>query len=502
MSPSAVLALDVVVQRAVYELSDKISRTVEANDVQLTPRMAVSVNNIERCVSVMSHQVIPMFTKLQKYFNIISPTVETPLHLGSRVQTLNRQLQELLAWTKYDGQNRVPQLFSKPTGDPDTPRSARVHEASLLALDELLVMALHEAQAADYSLNSQVVEAAGRRVAHLIGGGSGGSGLAMDMIPCGSLEAGLHYFEQSPEMDWISLVPDYCHQSSTKLSYEQRNEQLALQKKLESIVDVENCCDTAVKHLKACFKDVVNLVNTFADAVQSSGQDSDGMWGAALIGRSLKTLRDDAEMIVLAGEDIANIFMQQKVVRLRNVKGLAQAIAKLDEVNETLEKPDKERSSVVKKLSKSWEKPLRDAGFNQVRSVTTKTRFFQLKFVGMYPNVRQPVPSTIFVDTIVPLHSTMMLKYYLQLDSSGKLRTFFDLLRMYIKSHRICDPAGGFLSTYGWMVLALHVLFKFDYLPNLHSAVFEQSRAIIERGHVDLFPALAQLPGKLSIMLL
>lgn len=476
-------------QRAVYELSDKISRTNESS--QDTPRIGSPANTIERCVSVMSNQMLPLCAKFQKYFGIAAPSADSHLQLGSRVQTLNRQLQELLAWTKYEGQNRVPVLFPKATGN-GTPRSARIHETSLKMIDDVLLSVLHETDVSEQFISANVTETAGRRVAHLI---SQQAGTALDLLPCGALESGLSYCEQGPELDWIALVPLYCHQLGKKLSPEQRASSLSMMKQLEQLADLDMAADQSLKHLKACFKDIVTLINTFADNVQSSVQDVQGMWGPGMAARSLQFLRDEAETLILTGEDIAGQLGQKKMDRQVNNSGLSQVLAKIEELTESLEKADKERSSAVKKFSKAWEKPLRDAGFNQVRSITTKTRFFQLKFVGMYANCRQHVASTIFVDTIVPLHSTMLLKYYINLDQTGKVRAYLDVIRMYIKCHRICDTSSGFLSNFAWNMLAMHVLFKFDFLPNLHSAVYTNTNAIVDRERVELFANLQELPA-------
>jgi hypothetical protein len=59
---------------------------------------------------------------------------------------------------------------------------------------------------------------------------------------------------------------------------------------------------------------------------------------------------------------------------------------------------------------------------------------------------------------------------------------------MYVKCHRICGAATGFLSTFAWYVMALHVLLRFEYLPsNLLNHVYNDVHAITEREQLDLF---------------
>lgn len=442
----------------------------------------------------MTHQVIPLCGKIQKNLGISVPSPESPLLLGSRVQTLNRQLQELLAWTKFEGQNRVPQLFPGSFANPSLPDTmssarstgsmggvgggiSRLPLAVLHQYDDALLSILREEESNSNNSNNVagIVDAASRRLNHVL---STQCGVNVDILPVGAMEAGLASFPEKGqvEIDWIASLPAYYHQSgatTVPLTSDQRNSYQQLLKQLEEILDLENTSELALKHLKACFKDFVNLVNGFADNIQNSSQDSQGLWGPAYLNRSLKLLRHEAESLILAGEDLSAVASQWKMHRLRSHPLLAQALSKVEETNDILEKTDKERCTTVKKLCKTWEKSMRDAGgFNQIRSLTTKTRFYQVRCTMNLPGLRSVVSSSILVDTSVPLQTTRWIEFYVKLDRSGKVKAFLDLIRLYVRSHRICDPSAGFLSPFAWMVLAFHLLFRCDLLPNLHDEIY------------------------------
>lgn len=84
-----------------------------------------------------------------------------------------------------------------------------------------------------------------------------------------------------------------------------------------------------------------------------------------------------------------------------------------------------------------------------------------------------------------------MLKTYIELDTSNKIRNFIILLKIFIREQNIVhndndykenntdnnntnstsnnDEKTGYLSTYAWSILAVHFLLKFQILPNIHS---------------------------------
>jgi hypothetical protein len=81
-------------------------------------------------------------------------------------------------------------------------------------------------------------------------------------------------------------------------------------------------------------------------------------------------------------------------------------------------------------------------------------------------------------------HRAQLLRANLQVDESGKIRDFVALVRAFARVHHLisggsdtgvvrgehtiyASTAEGLLSCYTWTVLALHVLLRFQYVPNL-----------------------------------
>ena len=81
------------------------------------------------------------------------------------------------------------------------------------------------------------------------------------------------------------------------------------------------------------------------------------------------------------------------------------------------------------------------------------------------------------------LKQSVLLRTYIEMDSTHKIRDFIVLLRAFVREQGIVgencgieenDPSGQktknvCLSTYAWTVLALHTLLRFQILPNIHS---------------------------------
>ena len=98
-----------------------------------------------------------------------------------------------------------------------------------------------------------------------------------------------------------------------------------------------------------------------------------------------------------------------------------------------------------------------------------------------------PTPCSVSID--LPSESgkqhSALLRTYVHLDPTNKVRDFITTLRGFVKDQGIVgqmsgkeeiNPCGqqvktGCLSTYAWTVLAIHVLLKFQLLPNIHSHI-------------------------------
>lgn len=98
-------------QRAMYELSDKVVRCVRTSDDKETMS---TVQDIDQCVSLMTTLVIPFAERLLKQFPLSDISSIPIARFTEKVQTLSRQLQELVAWTSFHGQQTVRQTFPFP----------------------------------------------------------------------------------------------------------------------------------------------------------------------------------------------------------------------------------------------------------------------------------------------------------------------------------------------------------------------------------------------------
>ena len=113
-----------------------------------------------------------------------------------------------------------------------------------------------------------------------------------------------------------------------------------------------------------------------------------------------------------------------------------------------------------------------------------------------------PTPCSVSLDLpneTAKQHSAL-LRTYLHLDPTNKVRDFITTLRGFVKDQGIVgqmsgkeenNPCGqkvktGCLSTYAWSVLAIHVLLKFQLLPNIHSSVTSAT----EEGSTERKPFL------------
>jgi hypothetical protein len=113
-----------------------------------------------------------------------------------------------------------------------------------------------------------------------------------------------------------------------------------------------------------------------------------------------------------------------------------------------------------------------------------------------------PTPCSVSLDLpneTAKQHSAL-LRTYLHLDPTNKVRDFITTLRGFVKDQGIVgqtsgkeenNPCGqkvktGCLSTYAWSVLAIHVLLKFQLLPNIHSRMTSAT----EEGSAERKPFL------------
>lgn len=336
-SPLTALALDSVVQRAMYELSDKVSRAVDESVLKSISASTgcsasvlaaaasapdCSVRNIEMCIALMSRTVSPVCLKIRDDFharNKLPPPSPTVVWC-EKVLTLTRQLQELIAWSSPHCQARVPayappgkQYFSATTKDTlFTDRSLQegdtagtsttapaVHTEPNVA-DYMSKLSpnsaselLHVLQAKDATLcevlkqvsNAQVhaqlppdLESSIQLNLHRLIHQSISSDCSISL--CGSAVLGLADAGGKVKIDFAALAAPY-HTNFNDLSAEdqqmelRRHEEMAEQlKSLEKAVEVDKLTEIAWKHLKACARDFHSQSQDFILKLTGGGGDS------------------------------------------------------------------------------------------------------------------------------------------------------------------------------------------------------------------------------------
>lgn len=114
-SPSIIIALDIIVQRAMYEISDKLNNNI-SEIIKLGQENSPSEHNLnlskplENCVSFLTHITLPLCNLFQNLFSLQFLGNGSNC-LGYKMITLNRQLMELISWTSLIGQSLLPVTF-------------------------------------------------------------------------------------------------------------------------------------------------------------------------------------------------------------------------------------------------------------------------------------------------------------------------------------------------------------------------------------------------------
>jgi hypothetical protein len=60
-----------------------------------------------------------------------------------------------------------------------------------------------------------------------------------------------------------------------------------------------------------------------------------------------------------------------------------------------------------------------------------------------------------------------MIREYIEWDASGHLQRLLLLVKRFVKSRGIADASRGFLSSYAWVLLTLHVLLRQRLIPTM-----------------------------------
>ena len=468
-----------------YELSDKMCKPRLANEEMSASTVADragyrsddGMENIEDCVSVMSHLALPLCWNVQNDFNL-NFLAEGTHSLGSKMQTLNRQLQELVAWTSIIGQTKAPVTFVDGTtaGIPDFSGVVRVDsprsQATLEMLDHTMLSLLVE-NGSNQSISTEFMDSIEATLLHII---SRHMGTAVDIHKCGAYALGTIFSEAGPELDYVVLTPQSLQNVTAwkRIEDPPSTSRGNIMKQCERIVELDLLSDNAIKHVKACIKDFIAAIGELLSAVRSFTSNR-GNFPPEFLQQNYQylmmlnsSIEEDTEHLRVSGERFLEKFEAVKLNRMRTYPSLPVIISKIELLQDSIDKDDKEKNGFIRKTAKAIEKPIRDAGFAQVRCMTTRARFVHINFVAYDNRMRINVPCTVVLENELPLQGTLLIREYMRYDRSGKIRGFFSIIKKFVKSHKICDVSTGFLSMFAWYIMGLHVLLRFNYIPNIH----------------------------------
>lgn len=416
------------------------------------------------------------------------------------------------------------------------PVSARMIPAEELDLNIRAILAeVSSSSNVNSALNSATVETASMKLYHCLQ-----SNLSeyITVNLCGSSALGLTEFDlKKVELDFAALVdPGENNFHSLTLQQKrmamQQHLQLKLElRKLENIVEHQGIVESALKHVKACMKDLASTSTNFFVRLQSSvdkmlsnpeehvmkhaeyyflqrqqltsprvqtprgasyasprenfadgggytSRTSTGFEGGCPPGalnmdrnywmRLLLAIKEDIELL-RSSHDAAVDFYSLYCNGYSQSLNSTAVVQRYDAVREAIEAADNEKSQSIRKALKACEKLFKDAGFLNVRTVLNKTRFLHLKYSIPLENLRDVVQCSLFMSNLLPIQSTDLIHAYISLDKTGKVKDYLRIIRLFVKYHQICDATYGYLTTYAWMVMALHVLLRFELIPNIHS---------------------------------
>ena len=87
------------------------------------------------------------------------------------------------------------------------------------------------------------------------------------------------------------------------------------------------------------------------------------------------------------------------------------------------------------------------------------------------PPLPPPLPPSIPVDIVfnryLGINNSKFIKNILLYDKTNKIKSYLLLIKSYTKHNNISDASLGYISSYTWCILGIHVLLYYDFLPPL-----------------------------------
>ena len=97
--------------------------------------------------------------------------------------------------------------------------------------------------------------------------------------------------------------------------------------------------------------------------------------------------------------------------------------------------------------------------------VITSARVGVINFVYTHDKLKQECD--IVVNNVLAVHNSNLIRSYWKIDKTNKVRAFLLLVKKFAKNFSLSQAYEGYLSSYAWVVLGLHFLLRFGYVPCL-----------------------------------
>ena len=146
------------------------------------------------------------------------------------------------------------------------------------------------------------------------------------------------------------------------------------------------------------------------------------------------------------------------------------------------DKADKQATVAVEELMEDLNKPARELATKYRKKSDISTRIVKagkavglIKDVktfthGLFPNINWEDlvtfrRSKLVCNQLIVLKNSELIKTYLAMDGSGLVRKYIALIKIFARSQRIAAASDGYISTYAWSILGLHVLLRYRLIP-------------------------------------
>jgi hypothetical protein len=485
--PILLVALDVVIQRAVYELSDKVFKDWDTND-SLSQINESLIQYIEDCISIMNNHAIPLCLAGQAALGLsyfMDNNGNNTTIVGNKMATLCRQLQEFLSWTTLKGQNRIPNLFPSSSSSSSSKVSTLYTTTNNTSSSSSLFVIGEYSPQITPSLSQQQQHALNPHVMNMINLADQTFSsiiqesyvnftndiienimskmmkiIAVQMTPqsiiqpCGSALFHPCFADEQFSLDFA--ITSYADAGILNADAEIL---LSTYREVEKALELDLYSDAALKHLKACVKDSQNATMELMKLCASHTSSNE----------FTLYMQREHELVQSHGSRMIDTFAKCKANRQSRFVLLTALVSKYELIQEQLDRSERDRIILLRKFAKILEKSFREYGFHDVKNENSRARFVNLKMISFDVSTRQSYPLTLILESQLPILSTNMIMDYLFLDETGKLRLYLDIIKKFTKSHGIADVMKGFLSPFAWTVLALHVLLRDNMIPTMET---------------------------------